>query len=160
MPWRGRRVKRRRRGLNRALIWGFLAQEADMPRYFFDLASPAGLEPDDMGIEFPDLDAAYLEAVHAIGEITLELLRKREDPGRYRFEVRDETRRLVMELSFAEVLRPRLVVAPAAATDTHEQLRQSLERSRALKAELAEGLVKARAAIETARATLARSRAR
>ncbi len=128
-----------------------------MSLFYFDLIGPDAVEPDEMGLEFANLDDAYLEAVQAVGEITLELLRKQQDASRYRFEIRTAARVLALELPFSEVLRPSRPPR-AALTDTHERVRESLERSRTLKAELTEGLVKARASIETARATLARGR--
>lgn len=39
-------------------------------------------------------------------DISVHLLRERQDPSRHRFEVRDEESRLVMEIWFTEVLRP------------------------------------------------------
>ena len=40
-----------------------------MPRYFFHLRTAAGLEDDELGLEFPGLEAAYLDACRAIPEM-------------------------------------------------------------------------------------------
>ena len=125
-----------------------------MARYFFDLVGPKGAQHDDVGGEFATLESAYFEAYGAALEISIEMLQHREDPNGRRFEVRDSERRLVIELPFAEVLHPGASVARPPDVDIHAALQTSIGRSRVLKAELVDGLAKAAASIEVARATL------
>lgn len=61
-----------------------------MPRFFFHLATPLGTELDDIGIEFPDLHIAYLEACCAIPGVAFEILSKGKNPADHAFHVSDE----------------------------------------------------------------------
>ncbi len=129
-----------------------------MPRFFFDLASPGGLERDDLGVTFAGVEAAYMEACRAALEISMDMLRARQDPGRHRFEVRDERAALVLEIPFTEVLEPQR--RPATPHRIHRQIEATMGRSRQLRAEVRAELVRARGSLETAQATLQRQRPR
>ena len=129
-----------------------------MPRFFFDLATPRGVERDDVGVVFASMEAAYLDACRAALEISIEMLRNRQDPDRHSFEVRDERVQLVLEIPFAEVLQPQGRVAVLRTPSRlHHQIAATVGRSRALRTELAEELMRARCALETAQATLKRA---
>ena len=127
-----------------------------MPRFFFDLSTPGGLERDDLGVTFAGVEAAYMDACRAALEISVDMLRERQDPGRHRFEVRDERAALVLEIPFTEVLQPRR--PPATLHRIHRQIQTTLGRSRQLRAEMQAELVRARGSLETAQATLRRQR--
>ena len=43
--------------------WCVSLTEADMRRYFFHLRDESRLDPDELGVELPDAEAAYAEAV-------------------------------------------------------------------------------------------------
>lgn len=125
-----------------------------MPRFFFDLASPGRFERDDLGVVFPGVEAAYLDACRAALEISLDMLRERRDPAGHRFEVRDEGAALVLEIPFTEVLQPR--ARPAPPHRLHRQIEATLGRSRRLRDEVRVELTRAQRALETAQETLRR----
>ncbi|AWN40759.1 DUF6894 family protein [Methylobacterium durans] len=60
-----------------------------MPWFYFHLRTPAGLERDDVGLDLIGIEAAYLDACRAIPTLTTELLAKKTDPWRCRFEIAD-----------------------------------------------------------------------
>ena len=43
-----------------------------MPRYYFDVHDAQGVHPDEVGLEFPDMDAAIVEARRALADMTRE----------------------------------------------------------------------------------------
>ena len=51
-----------------------------MPRFFFHLEGANGVEADEIGVEFESLEAAYLDAYHAVLDISHDMLRERKDP--------------------------------------------------------------------------------
>ena len=75
-----------------------------MPRFYFDYRQ--GEEPvrDMQGIELASTEAAYLEVCEAVQEMWSDLLKKRCDPRRCRFEVRDTNRELLFIFPFQEVI--------------------------------------------------------
>lgn len=75
-----------------------------MPWFYFHLRSPNGLERDDSGLEFPGVEAAYLEACHTVPGMSADLAYQKVDPTRYAFEISDAGGRLLMEVPFTEVL--------------------------------------------------------
>ena len=127
-----------------------------MPLFYFDLATPGGLERDDLGVVFPGVEAAYVDACRAALEMSVDMLRERQDPGHHCFEVRDERAVLVLEIPFTEVLQPRRRVA--APHRLHRQIEATVRRSRQLRAEVHAELVRARRGLETAQKTLQRQR--
>ncbi len=77
-----------------------------MPCFYFDYRDGDGrLERDEDGIDFPSLEAAYLDAHLAIIDIWAEARREGRDPRPASFEIRDAHSRGVIELPFAEALR-------------------------------------------------------
>src|SRR5215207_6775463 len=77
-----------------------------MPRYFFHLSAPGGYSPDDLGVEFAGIEAAYLGAYQAALDMSIEMLRDRVDPTRHSFEISDRAGHVLFELPFSEVMRP------------------------------------------------------
>ncbi|WP_114946771.1 DUF6894 family protein [Microvirga calopogonii] len=75
-----------------------------MPRFYFHLRTAQGLKPDEIGLELPDVETAYLEAFQTALEMWPDLLRKREDPTRNTFEITDDLGHVIQTLPFAEVL--------------------------------------------------------
>ena len=116
-----------------------------MPHFFFDLSTPDDFEPDSVGVTFPSLEAAYLSANQAAVDMSIELLRERKDPSGYRFDVRDQDGRTVMEIPFSEVLNFGRNARPRETARLHDRLQAALDRSRRLRGELTEALTQARA---------------
>lgn len=129
-----------------------------MQRYFFDLVGPGERQVDDVGLRFSDLDAAYMDAHRAIDDISLEMLRDRIDFRRYRFEIRDENGRLLMEAPFDERLRNAAPRTGSGPSDVAIRVKATLARNRSLRSEVAGRLDEARASVERLRATLQRAR--
>ncbi len=74
-----------------------------MPKYYFHLRGPDGLDNDDEGLDFASVEAAYLEAIKAVpgmGSIWPPLRRT----NRYGFEIADARGTVLMAVPFAEVL--------------------------------------------------------
>jgi hypothetical protein len=84
-----------------------------MPRFYFDYRQ--GEEPlrDMQGIELASTEAAYLEVSEAAQEMWSDLLKKRCDPRRCQFEVRDANRELLFIFPFQEVIDNCLDRGPA-----------------------------------------------
>src|SRR5262249_30992254 len=126
-------------------------------RYYFHLRIGQELSPDDLGMDLPDLDSAYLEAFQAAQDMWGELLAQRSDPLIRSFEIADEKGRVVLILPCGEVLdraRKRPVHLP-------EQVRSAqalLERTRTLTGALREEISAAKQIIESARETMRESR--
>jgi hypothetical protein len=76
-----------------------------MPLFRFHLRSLAGLEHDDIGLECPDLETAYLEACHTIPEMAVDLVRKGVNPMSHAFEITDAAGQVLLKVPFAERLR-------------------------------------------------------
>jgi hypothetical protein len=87
-----------------------------MPRFYFHLRSPKGVEQDDTGLEFAGLEDAYLEACRTIPELSADFAREERNPARYAFEITDPAGSFLMDVPFTEVLdRGRKPVAPFTA---------------------------------------------
>lgn len=124
-----------------------------MSRFFFDFRQGPDLATDRDGLEFRDMEEAYLEVYAAALDMWGELLKQRRDPTLCYFEVRNESRDLLFTLPFSEVMdackdrKPTLaarVRADAMATrqyanhvsacmyNTIQAMHQTLKDSRAL----------------------------
>lgn len=75
-----------------------------MPRFFFDFRQAGVLTRDNEGLEFATVEHAYLEAAEGAREMWGEFLRKRQDPRRCSFEVRNQGDQLLFVFQFQEVL--------------------------------------------------------
>src|SRR5215469_3686204 len=71
-----------------------------MPRFFFHIRSPAGLERDDLGVDLRDIEVAHLEARRAMAGISADLVQEGRDPAEHYFEITDGRGRTVMEVPF------------------------------------------------------------
>lgn len=65
-----------------------------MPRFFFSLAN-GGREPDDTGVDLPDVAAARIEAVAYAGELLKSNPRQLWKQGQWRVEVTNAERALL-----------------------------------------------------------------
>ncbi|MCJ2019026.1 hypothetical protein MKK84_16510 [Methylobacterium sp. E-065] len=99
-----------------------------MPLFRFHLRSLAGLESDDEGLQFPDLETAYLEACRAIPGMAIDFVRSGLNPMSYAFEITDAAGRRLIEVPFSERLRdgrrprrPKRPRRPAPRTPPHER---------------------------------------
>lgn len=126
-----------------------------MPRFLFHLISPGAYDVDDIGCEFPNVEAAYLDAYAAAIEIIGEMLSDRRDPSRFQFEIFDEENRFMIELPFSEVLRPQAL--GTGHLKIQQDLQCQLRRGRKLRAEIRTELANSRAALESSRKILARA---
>ena len=75
-----------------------------MQRYFFDFRQAGVRVPDTQGLEFRDVEQAYLEAHRAAQEMWSELLKQRRDPRRCVFEVCNQAGELLFVFPFQEVM--------------------------------------------------------
>ena len=89
-----------------------------MKRFYLHLASPVGIERDDTGLLFEDVEHAYLACCEAIPDCASEILRARCDPMTYRFEIEDAEGQRLMTVPFGELVRPQ---PTAAGVEKQEQ---------------------------------------
>ena len=76
-----------------------------MPRFYFHLRNAGRISRDEIGSDFPDIEAAYLEAFEAARAIWSEMLLSREDPTRCAFLITSHPDgEFLLELPFSEVL--------------------------------------------------------
>jgi len=129
-----------------------------MNRYFFHLSTPEGYSKDEEGCLFPSLELAFLDASQAALELSVDVIRRRQKPTGYRFDITDDRGGLLLELPFSEILSAR--PSPSARPDPHvcEQISGEVARSRRLQADLAEGFAEARRQLAATRELLARTR--
>jgi hypothetical protein len=73
-------------------------------RYYFHLRIGETVSPDEIGLEFANLETAYLEAFRAAREMWTELLAERSNPLIRAFEIADEDGQILLTLPFREVL--------------------------------------------------------
>lgn len=71
-----------------------------MARFFFHLRTDRGLEPDDEGLEYPDMDRACREAALAIPGLTREFLAAGRDPTNFCFQISDADGNVLCEVPF------------------------------------------------------------
>jgi hypothetical protein len=60
--------------------------------------------PDDEGAVFASIEEAYLETFKGARELWPELLRNRQDPSQYAYDITDGDGAVLMELPFAEIV--------------------------------------------------------
>ena len=110
-----------------------------MPRYFFHLrGGPNSFSPDDLGVELPDIEAAYLEAFQTAKEMAQEWRKKGQNPRLYAFEIVDAAGELVLELPFSEALDHQAGRRPAMLTRSMRRAKEQGARMMRLTAEVAE----------------------
>src|SRR5262245_244026 len=120
-----------------------------MPLFFFNFRDGKTFEADEVGLELPDLDAAYFEAFETAKEMWGEAIRSLRNPSRQQFEISDAKGNTLMVVPFKEVMDSLKGVPkpPPMAT---------AERAAKLSSEVAESIVMARRHLDESRALLAR----
>jgi hypothetical protein len=103
-----------------------------MPRFFFHLRSPTGLERDDIGLDLDGVEAAYLGAYAAIPEMTLDLLREKANPYQHAFEIMDAAGNLLMEVLFSEVLNSGQKASPPQRNRQWQKAQAEMDRTERL----------------------------
>src|SRR5262249_35392423 len=74
-------------------------------RFYLNLRRGEGsVAPDDEGTEFASIEEAYLELFKGAQELWPELLRNRQDPRQYVYDITDGDGAVLMELPFAEIV--------------------------------------------------------
>jgi hypothetical protein len=121
-----------------------------MPRYFFHFHDGNLLEPDEDGLEMPDLDAAYLEAFEAAKEIWIDAIRTMHNPSRERFEVADDSGNTLLIVPLNEVMESLKGVSKPPPP------LQNAERAAKLSAEVKDAVAAARDALRQSQDLLAR----
>ena len=106
------------------------------------------MSPDELGVELPDLDTAYLEAFAAAQSMWAELLAERSDPLLRSFEIADESGRVLLTLPFREVLE-RVRKPNGPLPNEVKSAHALLQRPRTLAASLREEVKTAQQMIET-----------
>lgn len=94
-----------------------------MPLFKLHLRMGQVVDPDDIGLDLPDLHAAYLEAVRAIPDVARDQLIDARDPLTCAFIICDGKGRQLLEVPFTEVL-------PAAAWARRDRGRGPLSGGR------------------------------
>ncbi|MCJ2021769.1 hypothetical protein MKK84_30895 [Methylobacterium sp. E-065] len=107
-----------------------------MPWFYFHLRSPEGLNRDDIGLEFPSMEAAYLEACHTVPEMSADIVRKKANPARHAFEITDDSGALLIEVPFTEVLDGRYRPVPPKETAQRQVAAATIARSTDLVSEI------------------------
>ena len=77
-----------------------------MPIFHLHFCDGRQTFPSDVGIEFPDLEKAYLQVCVAIPDIARDLLLKRQDPLGASYIITDGAGRFLMTVPFTDVLSP------------------------------------------------------
>lgn len=104
-----------------------------MPLFYFHLRTPTGLDPDEIGLEYSDLERAYLEACRTVPEMAVDLVRRGRSPMSHAFEITDAAGSLLLEVPFGEVLqdgrKPRRPPLPSVADRTVSAVTRAQELS-------------------------------
>lgn len=90
-----------------------------MPRFHFNLLSTEGRQADDVGFEFPNVEAAYLEAYASIPLMACDLLRRGLDPMQAAFEITDVNDQIVFLVPFSERVRARRQKPTVSSAPSH-----------------------------------------
>jgi hypothetical protein len=123
-----------------------------MPRFFFDFLQGADRCPDGDGVEFADVEQAYLEAVKGSQDMWSELLRQRCDPRQCAFEVRDERREILFVLPFQEVMDN--CVDRAVPLHSFDNVAAAAHHTKGVSEEFIQTLYSVRQTLEQSRALL------
>jgi hypothetical protein len=111
--------------------------------------------PDDEGADFASIEEAYLESFKGAQELWPELLRNRQDPRQYAFDITDSEGAVLMELPFPEIVECCRRVGPASmgappkpgiAALTKRAILEALESASSLNRKLADLRAQLRAA--------------
>lgn len=123
-----------------------------MARYFFDFRQGVSFCADEAGAELAHVEQAYLEAFTAAQEMWGELLRKRQDPRRCAFEVRNEKRELLFVLPFQEVIDSCVDHKTRPLHNTFEEVAEVTHYTKRVITEFIDTLHSVRSTLEQSRA--------
>lgn len=129
-----------------------------MALFFFNFSDGKSLSDDDVGLELPSAEDAYLEAVAAAKSMWSELLTSRVNPTRCAFDVTDEGGRTVHRVEFQELLEN---CRPAERTDLPSSglmrsLEETHERASTARADMALSLAQVRHSLAEAHQLLSK----
>jgi hypothetical protein len=89
-------------------------QERAMPQFFFHIRDyRQGLTRDELGLDFPDAETAYLEAFQAGLDLRREFVARDQSPRDYSVVIANSAHELVSELPFSDVFGDRMTKEPA-----------------------------------------------
>lgn len=125
-----------------------------MQRYFFDFRQAGVRVPDTEGLEFRDVEEAYLEAFRAAQEMWSELLKERRDPRRCSFEVRNAAGEILFLFPFQEVVDCCTDRRAIALRRTFEELTHTSNYAKRVGDEFVEEVRTLRRALQDSRALL------
>jgi hypothetical protein len=95
-----------------------------MPRFFFNVRGPCrSLSRDELGLDFPDVETAYLEAFHAAQDLGGEFAARGQNPRDYAIEIVNVSNELVFDLPFLEVLDRRAGQPPLPRSEVDRTAR-------------------------------------
>lgn len=77
-----------------------------MPTFFFHFNDGHQTSPDELGLYFPDLEAAYLEVCATIPSMAQDILINRKDPLAASYTITDQRGQILMTVPFTDVLSP------------------------------------------------------
>ena len=84
--------------------WPRIKAEAAMPRFFFHVrGADERLSRDELGLDYPNEETAYLEAFRAAKDLRGEFAVRGENPQDYVIAVANASHELVFNLPFADV---------------------------------------------------------
>ena len=129
-----------------------------MPQYFFHLRSTAATQRDELGSEFSDLDAAYLDTCQAITGMAVDLSNACCNPKPYVFDITDAAGRVLMQVPFGEMLNRGQEPERPAQPSLRWQSLPEVERCQRLAGELAEEIARLRDTVQQSRALVAQAR--
>jgi len=119
--------------------WAPATKEAALPRFYFHLRGPReALSQDELGVVFPDVETAYLEADRAVSDLAREMIKKGRNPRSYAFEITNASGELLLELPFSETLDRQMGRGAANLHRTRRVTTERAERMMRLTSEVAE----------------------
>ena len=127
-----------------------------MPHYYFHLRVGRQHYPDHLGVDFENLESAYLDAFQAARDMWTELLRERKDPTTHRFEIANEDGQVLLTLPFTEVLEQSRKGSPPP-THTFKTARTLVEKTKSLTEALNSEILRARENMRVAQQTIRRA---
>lgn len=116
------------------------------------------LARDEDGLEFSDLDAAYLEAFRAARDIWQELLVEGEDPQLYAFEIADDAGQVLIDLPFIEVFGSKRGRSARSAMSALAKAKARAERIKGVASAIVREVSAARLTLDESRNILSRAR--
>jgi hypothetical protein len=116
-----------------------------MPRYFFHLWTGTEYRRDDEGSELATVADAYAEAFETAQDVAIDLIRNRKNASIHRFDVVDDSNRLILEVPFSEIVGSR--AAPY-------QIIHAMQKGHDLVGDVSDQIVAARIAVQELGETL------